>query len=238
MPWTPTGFLAADGIENIIKVLEELEDEKLRDLEFIELDACPGGCVGGTLQVENAYVAKSKFKRLNHFLPPVRTSTDPPGIQQALPWDDEVQYEPVFRLGHNVRESIAMVNQMNELLEQLPGLDCGSCGRPHLPRPGRGYCPRTKAPTLDCIHVLKRSVKELTAACADLADQALHDIPGADARLQPLLESLQKLGAQAALMDGPLQRRAAEAESASPDFPKTPAAQSAPAGPDTTQEES
>ena len=123
-------FLAADGIENIIKVLEELEDEKLRDLEFIELDACPGGCVGGTLQVENAYVAKSKFKRLNHFLPPVRTSTDPPGIQQALPWDDEVQYEPVFRLGHNVRESIAMVNQMNELLEQLPGLDCGSCGAP------------------------------------------------------------------------------------------------------------
>ena len=142
----------------------------------------------------------------------------------------------MFRLGHNVRESIAMVNQMNELLEQLPGLDCGSCGAPHLPRPGRGYCPRTKL-YLDCIHVLKRSVKELTAACADLADQALHDIPGADARLQPLLESLQKLGAQAALMDGPL-RRAAEAESASPDFPKTPAAQSAPAGPDTTQEES
>ncbi len=36
----------------------------------------------------------------------------------------------MFRLGHNVRESIAMVNQMNELLEQLPGLDCGSCGAP------------------------------------------------------------------------------------------------------------
>ncbi len=52
------------------RYFEELEDEKLRDLEFIELDACPGGCVGGTLQVENAYVAKSKFKRLNHFLPP------------------------------------------------------------------------------------------------------------------------------------------------------------------------
>ena len=41
--------LAADGIENVIKVLEELEDEKLNDLEFIELNACRGGCVG-TLQ--------------------------------------------------------------------------------------------------------------------------------------------------------------------------------------------
>lgn len=229
-------FLAADGIENIIKVLEELEDEKLRDLEFIELDACPGGCVGGTLQVENAYVAKSKFKRLNHFLPPVRTSADLSGAQQALPWDDEVQYEPVFRLGHNVRESIAMVNRMNELLEQLPGLDCGSCGAPTC-RARAEDIVRGQSSTLDCIHVLKRSVKELTAACADLADQALHDIPGADARLQPLLENLQKLGAQAALMDGPLQRHATESESVSPGSPQTGTAQSASAEPNKTQEE-
>ena len=85
--------------------------------------------------------------------------------------------------------------------------------------------------------MLKRSVKELTAACADLADQALHDIPGADARLQPLLENLQKLGAQAALMDGPLQRHATESESASPGSPQTGTAQSASSEPNKTQEE-
>ena len=46
-------YLAADGIENVIRVLEDLEDEKYRDLDFVELDACAGGCVGGVLQVEN-----------------------------------------------------------------------------------------------------------------------------------------------------------------------------------------
>ena len=44
-------YLAADGIENVIKVLEDLEDEKLGELEFVELAACAGGCVGGVLTV-------------------------------------------------------------------------------------------------------------------------------------------------------------------------------------------
>ena len=45
--------LAADGIDNVIKVLEELEDEKLQELDFIELNACAGGCVGGIFAAEN-----------------------------------------------------------------------------------------------------------------------------------------------------------------------------------------
>ena len=46
-------YLAADGIENVIRVLEEIEDERIGDLDFIELNACSGGCVGGVLCVEN-----------------------------------------------------------------------------------------------------------------------------------------------------------------------------------------
>ena len=37
--------LAADGIENIIRVLEDLEDEKITGVDFVELTACPAGCV-------------------------------------------------------------------------------------------------------------------------------------------------------------------------------------------------
>ena len=36
--------LAADGIENIIRVLEDLEDEKITDVDFVEISACAGGC--------------------------------------------------------------------------------------------------------------------------------------------------------------------------------------------------
>lgn len=44
---TVDSYLAADGIENVIRVLEDLEDEKYPGLDFVELDACAGGCVGG-----------------------------------------------------------------------------------------------------------------------------------------------------------------------------------------------
>jgi len=57
-------YLAADGIENVIRVLEDLEDQKFDDIEFIELNACEGGCVGGVLNVENPFMAKAKLEKL------------------------------------------------------------------------------------------------------------------------------------------------------------------------------
>ena len=57
-------YLAADGIENVIRVLEDMEDQKFSNLKFVELNAGNGGCVGGVLTVENPYVAEVKLKRL------------------------------------------------------------------------------------------------------------------------------------------------------------------------------
>ena len=66
-------YLAADGIENVIRVLEDLEDQKLPSLKFVELNACSGGCVGGVLTVENPYVAEVKLKRLRKYMPVARS---------------------------------------------------------------------------------------------------------------------------------------------------------------------
>lgn len=148
-------------------------------------------------------MAKSKLKRLNRFLPdrPAETAAEAP--PEVTDWNEHVIYEPVFRLGSNVRESIAMAKQVDSLLQQLPGLDCGSCGAPTC-RARAEDIVRGHGSKQDCIHVLKRSVKELTASCTKLADEAIQELPDADARLRPLLSNLQKLGEQAALMDGPL----------------------------------
>ncbi len=62
-------YLAADGIENVNSTLNDLEDQKFEQLEFIELNACAGGCVGGVLTVENPYIARVKLKRLRKYLP-------------------------------------------------------------------------------------------------------------------------------------------------------------------------
>ena len=66
-------YLAADGIENVIRVLEDMEDQKFTNLRFVELNACNGGCVGGVLTVENPYVAEVKLKRLRKYMPVARS---------------------------------------------------------------------------------------------------------------------------------------------------------------------
>ena len=58
-------YLAVDGIVNVIKVLEEIENMKLSDLQFFEGLACPGGCVGGPLTFENPFVARARIRALS-----------------------------------------------------------------------------------------------------------------------------------------------------------------------------
>lgn len=54
-------YLAADGIENVIQVLNHLEDDSLAELEYIELNACSGGCSG-----RSAGVGKSLYFQCPH----------------------------------------------------------------------------------------------------------------------------------------------------------------------------
>jgi iron only hydrogenase large subunit-like protein len=122
-------YLAADGIENVIRVLEDLEDEKYSNLEFVELNACPGGCVGGVLQVENPYIAKAKIKKMRRYIPVSMNHLDS-HIPMDMFWDSFLHFEPVFQLGPNRKENIEKYNQMEQICEQLPGLDCGCCGAP------------------------------------------------------------------------------------------------------------
>ena len=62
-------YLAADGIENVIQVLEQIENNALPNLEFVELNSCPGGCVGGVMTVANPFIAKARIQGLRRYLP-------------------------------------------------------------------------------------------------------------------------------------------------------------------------
>ena len=122
-------YLAADGIENVIRVLEDMEDEKLHDLDFVELNACSGGCVGGVLNVENPYVARAKLKRIRKYRP-VSCNRLPDDDLSPYQWDLAVQYEPVLELDANLKAAMEKMRQMHEIEERLYGMDCGSCGAP------------------------------------------------------------------------------------------------------------
>ncbi len=154
-------YLAADGIENVINVLEGLEDQKFSDLEFIELNACSGGCVGGVLQVENPYAAKAKMKRLRKYLPVSRSHVENPSDFSDVSWNQEVEYSPVFTLGENMIDSLAKMEEAQKIYARLPGLDCGSCGAPTCKALAEDVV-RGIAHEKDCIHLLKEYLHRIS----------------------------------------------------------------------------
>jgi len=153
-------YLAADGIENVIRVLEDLEDQKFTSLEFIELNACNGGCVGGVLTVENPFVAKVKLKRLRKYMPVACNHLINVEDEDGY-WTEAVRYEPVFKLGIDMKESIAMMTKVEELCERFPGLDCGSCGAPTCKALAEDVV-RGVASEKDCIHILREYIHKIS----------------------------------------------------------------------------
>lgn len=124
-------FLAADGIENVINVLKELEDDKLQYLDFVELNACNGGCVGGVLNVENPFVAKARIRALRKNLKPTATDRIAEGKDPSFYlWDKMPEVKDVFRLDENRRVAMQKLAVIEKVLSTLPGLDCGGCGAP------------------------------------------------------------------------------------------------------------
>jgi len=148
-------YLAADGIENVIEVLEELEDDRLGGLDFIELNACHGGCVGGVLTVENPYVAKARIQQLRKYLPVSLNRLESIPIS-SLKWKEALEYTGVMRLSDDVQTAMQMMSEITQLEERLPSLDCGSCGAPSCRALAEDIVTGHHARLNDCIFILRQ----------------------------------------------------------------------------------
>jgi ArsR family metal-binding transcriptional regulator len=124
--------LAADGIENCIQVLDQIENGTIHNLEFVELNACTGGCVGGALTMQNPFIAKARMQTLRRYLPVSLNhieNRDDSECKEVI-WDTEVSYSPVTRLASSRSEAARKMVQIQQIRETLCNLDCGSCGAP------------------------------------------------------------------------------------------------------------
>ncbi len=123
-------YLAADGIENVIRVLDQIDNSDFPELEFIELNACNGGCVGGVMTVANPYIAKARIQSLKRYLPVSPNGHMAEGGIPEYVKMEELEYQPVCPLSTNRKEAMHMMADIQEIRKDLPDLDCGSCGAP------------------------------------------------------------------------------------------------------------
>lgn len=126
-------YLAADGIDNVIRVLDQLENGNIPPVEFIELNACAGGCVGGVLTIQNPFIAKARLQTLRRYLPVSKNQVDQSEgnyIPDHYLFDDLPEYMPISRLSDSIAKSMRMLADIHSFKDMLPGIDCGSCGAP------------------------------------------------------------------------------------------------------------
>jgi hypothetical protein len=137
------------------------EDEDISDVDFIEAMACPGGCVGGTLNVENTFIARSVVKRIikennNAVLGDEILKT--PGFD--LSWTKEIYSKPSMKLDEDIKIAIKKMEKLDIIHKEFPGLDCSSCGAPTCRALAedivRGFAERS-----DCIFILKDEIRKL-----------------------------------------------------------------------------
>ncbi len=123
-------YLAADGIENVIRVLDQIENSDFPELEFVELNACNGGCVGGVMTVANPYIAKARIHSLRRYLPVSPNYHPSDGEMDGGVVMPDVESIPQTPLSDDRAEAVRMMSDIQEIRKDLPDLDCGSCGAP------------------------------------------------------------------------------------------------------------
>ena len=123
-------YIAVDGIHNVLKILDDIENDKLNDIDFIELLACTGGCVGGPLTIENSFVAKRRVKVLAKKNVESITNDKNEITDYDVIWKAPLEYTSKLNLDDDITVAMQKLSQIEEIYDKLPKLDCGSCGSP------------------------------------------------------------------------------------------------------------
>lgn len=164
-------FLAVDGIHNVNTILEEIENGRLEDVEFIETLACNGGCLGGPLAVENVYVAKTRLKKhiddAKKEVDKEKPKDEYIDVKNDISWSAEVKYKPIMKLDDDIGKAVKMMDDLNKIKDELPGLDCGACGAPSCRSLAEDIV-RGSANETDCIFKLREKVRDLAVQMMEL----------------------------------------------------------------------
>jgi hypothetical protein len=132
--------LAIDGINNVTEFLEQLENEEITGVDYLELRACDEGCAGGVLLSSNRFLVAERLRNKARNLQPRDNdpvAKDIPDISayngylmNKVRITDEIKPRSMYRLSGDRDEAMRMMKRSRRLMCWLPGIDCGLCGAP------------------------------------------------------------------------------------------------------------
>ncbi|NLW19324.1 MAG: 4Fe-4S dicluster domain-containing protein [Candidatus Cloacimonetes bacterium] len=153
--------LSVNGVENVMEILSRVEDHYLDQYDYIVLRSCTNGCVGGSFNVENPFVAMSRIKKM--IKEGENAGLDTQGLEK-LYQQGEFDVSPlaprsILELDKDIKKAIMKMKKLNEILTTLPGLNCCACGSPSCYALAEDIV-QGKATIDDCVVLLRRHSKE------------------------------------------------------------------------------
>ncbi len=126
--------VAVSGVVDTMRVLDQVEAGLLQDIDLLECTVCPDGCVGGPLEVENRFLAKSRILQLVDAAGE-RAVVDPKDVSRLyhrnfLSFDHPVAAVEPRPLDRDPAKAIRKAKRREKLFAELPRRDCGVCGAP------------------------------------------------------------------------------------------------------------
>lgn len=129
---------AVDGIHNVINFLEKVENEEIKGIDFLELRACDESCAGGGLTPNNKFLTVDRLKNLTAEKQKDLKNTNPafaPIFNRREELTKNMATEKVLprsmmKLDDNIHEAFKKMQEVNDILDKLPNVDCTMCGAP------------------------------------------------------------------------------------------------------------
>ncbi len=171
-------ILAVSGMRNTLDTLQELELGRLRGVDFIECRVCDTGCVGGVGTADSRFLANLRLNSMEtewNITPKELSRAEELFTMDIWPVANEYQPRPRLPLSDNVADAMVKLQQMKEIYNGLPHIDCGSCGRPSCQAMAEEIV-RGHGSVTDCIFKLREGISALASQIVKLSESQPHTL--------------------------------------------------------------
>ena len=167
--------LVVAGLPDVVRIFEDIERGRLRHTKFIEAHACTEGCIGGSLNVENVYLARNKVMMLSETFgfasAQERAEVEELFHKGHFALEQKVLPAPLPPLDRDLAKAIEKMRRCEKLGQSLPGIDCGCCGAPSCATFAEDVV-LGRAEVEECVFYAYEKLREMTREMAQFVDRA------------------------------------------------------------------
>jgi iron only hydrogenase large subunit-like protein len=173
--------IAIAGLTEVMRVFGEIENGKLKDIQYIECHSCPTACVGGSLTVENPYIARGRVLRMVEKYG-AQSCQDRQTIRDLYNKNffslvGRISPSPVQPLDEDISRGIQKMQKRHQLYDRLPKIDCGACGAPTCMSFAEDVV-KGEADADECVFLTMKTFEKLSSNLLEVVEKQSRKVKG------------------------------------------------------------